>query len=288
MERIRIKRKTTVGIDLLEVEWNGLEEIGQKEYEELSKYNVWNFSLERYIELALEKWQHFADIQARRPDEIILLDSSIFQFQIYSFLLANATFTQIRHFLKAVFQRIEALQPTLLYLYRDNVEDTIGFLEKVRGSAFLHSIWLRDRHRPYYQTRPAGAEGYKDFLRSWAMKLFEWTPFPKKAIDITDGDWKGYTDEMLTFFNLDDVESPEATFPNGTYRNDKLQQQLLVRDNILLTPHGAHKKLLPKSEHEFYISDIPVTLGWTGDSIIIGGEPICERWTTWGTVFDKI
>ncbi|MBP1992328.1 hypothetical protein [Paenibacillus eucommiae] len=295
LDQITIQRKYSFGIDLLELEWNYLDQIGLQGYEELKKYDVWNFSLEPYIDAALEKWEDFIRIQSQKSDEIILLDSSIWQFQIYSFLLANASFTQIHNFLQKIYALLAVLQPTFIYFYRDDVEHTINELEAQRGTGFLEGIWARDQHNPYYQEqRPPGAAGYKEFLRdysSWAERLFELIPFKKKAVEITEGNWGLYTKDILTFLDLEYVQNPVDAVPdslmNGTYVNRKLNQHIHISGNTLITPTGARKKLVPRSEKEFYISDIPVILQFADNQIRIKGEQICERWTTYGTVFER-
>lgn len=53
-------RKNTVGLDLLELEWNHGGSVTREALEALRAYDPWNFSLERYKSVALEKWEHSA------------------------------------------------------------------------------------------------------------------------------------------------------------------------------------------------------------------------------------
>jgi hypothetical protein len=39
----------------------------------LKQYDVWNYSIDRYMEVALEKWKSFVDEQMT-SDEIVILD----------------------------------------------------------------------------------------------------------------------------------------------------------------------------------------------------------------------
>jgi hypothetical protein len=48
------------------------------------------------------------------------------------------------------------------------VEDTIDFLEKLRGTQFMEWIWERDKTQPYYSDKPKGAKGHRQFLIDYA------------------------------------------------------------------------------------------------------------------------
>jgi hypothetical protein len=60
------------------------------------------------MKIAVEKWEHFVKGQID-SDEIVILDSSIFQFQIYSLLLANVPFNQLKSFIESLYAIISPL-----------------------------------------------------------------------------------------------------------------------------------------------------------------------------------
>jgi hypothetical protein len=290
LDKLIVKRGKSIGIDLLEVEWNYREQLEEQTFNDLKQFDVWNFSLERYMNIALEKWTDFVNRQLRL-EEIAILDSSIFQFQIFCVLLAEAPFSMLKSFIESLYEIISPLHPSLVYLYRENTDDTIDYLIKDRGIAFLQGIWNRDKHHPYYRDRPSGAEGFKLFLRdyaTYAKKLFDSAPFPKLSLEITDGNWGEYVDRLLDFTYLSKIEAPAAHYPNGKYVNEKLKQTIEIIDDQFLTPNGGRKRLLPKSDTEFYLNDIPTVIRVEGNAIVMEGEQVCERWTTKGTVFTKV
>lgn len=289
LDQLLIKRDRGVGIDLLEVEWNYKEYLGSDAITALKKYDVWNFDLEYYKQVAIEKWEHFVE-QQLHTDEIIILDSCIFQFQIYTFILADAPFIQLKSFIEVIYKMISPLKPSLIYMYRNDTEDTIDYLVEGRGTEFLERIWERDKHQPYYRNRPAGAEGYKMFLREYgkyARMLFDSAPLNKLSLEITERRWKDYVDLLLNFLNIYDIPSPSFTMPHGTYRCKELNQQLQLVEGHIITPDGAKKQLVPKSSSEFYIHDLPVIIRMDGESIIIKGEQLCDRWTINGAIYHK-
>jgi hypothetical protein len=75
--------------------------------------------------------------------------------------------------------------------------------------------------------------------------------------------------------------------PSGTYINEELNQKLQLDGGYLFTPEGGKKKLVPRSSTEYYIHDLPVIIRFEGERIIIEGEQLCDRWTTYGTIFHK-
>jgi hypothetical protein len=293
LESTKIVRKHSISIDLLEIEWEFGNKIRSEAIEALKKFDVWNFSLEKYINVALEKWQCFVDFVKEEQDLIVILDSSIFQFQIYTFLEKNTPYVILKDFIKQLFCIISDLNPTLVYLYQENVENAIQSLEKNRGIEFFYRIWERDQHQPYFQNRPKGAEGYRVFLRDYhktAQMLFEQTPFSKIAIEISNGDWDKYVADMMSFIGLKEINKKDSNliYPIGVYENKELNLKLEVQDKCLIDPNGKKKQLISRKEYEFYIEDLPVILKVERNKIIISGEQLIDRWTTSGTEFTKI
>jgi hypothetical protein len=288
----KIERNQFIGIDLLEIQWNYLEQVGENAYQALQVFDVWNFPLEKYIEVALDKWRYFADqIRHGECKQVVLLDSSIFQFQIYTFLLKKAPLNLLRNFIKRIYSLINDLNPTLLYFGRENIEDTIAFLLKKRGSSFFNAIYKRDCHNPYYTEKPAGVEGYSEFLRDYnhiVNELFQITPFQKLKINITGQNWDKYVKEYLTFLGLISKESPNSHFYQGVFNNEDLGLNLNINGLSMIDTAGQIKRLIPRSVNEFYIENLPVILRFlTPEKIIIAGEQLIEPWTTLGTEYTK-
>ncbi|MFD0716415.1 hypothetical protein [Paenibacillus sp. GCM10027626] len=292
LEKQTTKHRNSYGIDLLEIEWNQFEFFGEDAFLDLKQYDVWNYPIDRYVEIAAEKWTSFVKKQMA-SDEIVILDSSIFQFQIYSFLLAGKSYEDLRSFIRELFDIITPLNPTLVYLYRENTNDTIDFLVRDRGMHFMESIWERDRNRPYYKDRPSGSEGYKMFLLDYgkyANMLFEITPFPKLALEITEGNWSKYQHSLLQFLDIPYIESGHnhRFYPSGRYHSLTLDQHVEISGDYFITPSGGKKRISPKSKTEFCLSDIPVRIQIIDENLILTGEQLCEKWTTRGTVYRKV
>jgi hypothetical protein len=292
LEKLAFKYGNYYGIDLLEIEWNHDDIFSEEAILHLKEYDVWNFSIDRYKLVALEKWRTFVEKQMKL-NEIVILDSSIFQFQIYSFLLANRTYEELAGFIEKLFDIIEPLNPKLIYFYRENTNDTIEYLIQERGLRFLENIWERDRNQPYYKERVSGSEGYKMFLvdyGQYANRLFTNTSTQKLALEISGGSWSKYEHTLLQFFDLPYVKSDHkyGNYPSGKYHNEILNQMIEISGDYLITPNGGRKRIVPKSKNVFSLSDIPVRIQMYEESLVLTGGQICEQWTSKGTVFKKI
>ncbi|MBS4172229.1 hypothetical protein [Bacillus sp. FJAT-49736] len=58
LNQVKRTRNKYIAFDLLEIEWNRL--LDEEVFHELKHFDVWNFPLEKYIDVALDKWEHFA------------------------------------------------------------------------------------------------------------------------------------------------------------------------------------------------------------------------------------
>jgi len=252
--------------------------------------DLWGMPLGAYKNIALEKWAAFAE-EALRNDEVIILDSAVFQAQIFWFLLQNEPYKNLESFVHRLFDIVRPLHPSLIYFYREDTEATIAYLEKGRGTQFFAGIWERDRPTPYYQDKPAGAEGFKCFLRAyarWAKSLFISVVCQKAAFEVSEG-WARCKDEMLSFLGIEHMPSPEGFPQGGVYKNEVLGLEMQVDGLTMVDPVGTARRLIPKSGYEFYVERLPVVLSFeTPGQLTTSGAQICERWTTTGLVYKKL
>lgn len=291
LNNIAVFKESTVGIHLPEIQWYYINKIGENVYQSLLEFDVWKFPLDVYKKFALEKWVHFTEKALKNREEVYIIDSALFQFQIFTFLFKNRSYVELQSFINQIIEIIQPLNPCLLYLYRDNTEATIDYLEKDRGTSYLDYLWNRDKAQPYYAGKPPGAESFKQFLRDYAGMadlLFDSFPANKLSLEISDGNWGCHEDEMLSFLDINRIPNPD-TFPkNGVYTNEALNFLIKVEGLSFIDPTGQTRKLFPKSHNEFYVDWLPTVLRFEDTRIIISGSQICERWTTTGMIYSKI
>ena len=291
LNKIAVFKKSTVGIHLPEIQWNYKDEIGEEIYQALVAFDAWNFPLDVYKQFALEKWAHFAEKALQNRNKVYIIDSAIFQFQIFTFLFKNRPYEELQNFIDQITDIIQPLKPYLIYLYRENTETTIDYLENDRGTSYLEYIWNRDKAQPYYAGKPPGAESFKQFLRDYAGMaelLFDLFPANKISLEISDGNWVCREDEMLSFLDVNRISSPDAFPQNGVYTNEALGFVIEIDGLSFTDPTGQTRKLFPKSHNEFYVDWLPTVLRFEDKGIVISGSQICERWTTTGMIYNKI
>lgn len=186
-------------------------------------------------------------------------------------------------------ETLRPLNPGLVYFYR---EDAICFLEEKRGIQFLEDIWNRDRQEPYYQDKPQGAEGHRQFLRDYAQTaaaLFEQMDCRKRAVKITGNDFAQCENQLLEFAGIKHRPYPDALPPEGTFREERTGLTLTVRGCTLTDPHADSRILTPRSDREFYVEGLPTLLRFdSSGSITVTEGQIAERWTAVGTRFERI
>lgn len=54
---------------MLDLEWNYRNDIGISAFQALQEYDVWTFPLEKYVDVALEKWALFTEKTLEKEDE---------------------------------------------------------------------------------------------------------------------------------------------------------------------------------------------------------------------------
>jgi hypothetical protein len=94
---------------------------------------------------------------------------------------------------------------------------------------------------------------------------------------------------MLAFLDLELKTYPETAMYAGVYENEYPGFKLEVNNLVLTDPNGNVRRLIPKAQDEFFVQNLPVVLRFeSADEIVISGDQICERWTTLGTVFERV
>ena len=283
-------RATTVGIDYLTAARKAPGREHTAWYQALLKYDVMDFPLERYEPAALEKWEAFVNA-ALQNDTIYILDSGIFQYQIFTYLLNGADYPELAGFVHKVMELLDPLKPALIYLYREKTEDSIAFLEKQRGVGDLESAWERDKARPYYRNKQQDVTAFYDFLKDYAAcasGLFDGSECKKCKIEITAQDWTVYETQMLRFLGVSRRQTPAYKAEDGTYVNEELQASFTIRDGILTDPEGTRRRLSPKSSTEFFMEGLPEILCFCGDaSVKLCGQQIIPQWSETGRIYTR-
>lgn len=283
-------RAATVGIDYLTAARRMPGQEKAKWYQELLQYDAMDFPLERYEPAALEKWETFVNT-ALRNDTIYILDGSIFQYQIFTFLLNGADYRRLAKFVRSIMNMLRPLRPALIYLYREKTGDSIAFMEKQRGMKNLESTWERDKERPYYRNKQQDVTAFFDFLKDCAdcaARLYDESECDKLRIEITAQAWDVYEAKMLHFLGITHRDAPSCKAKDGTYVNAAIGASFSIKDGILTDPEGVKRRLSPKSATEFFMEGLPEILCFEEDgSVKLCGQQIIPQWSETGTVYTR-
>ncbi len=296
MNEIAEVRKTTVGIDyetvLRKCRKQGLKDTEETQwFQELMQYDAFPASVDRYEEQALEKWESFTAKAVKDEDTIFIMDSSIFQYQIFTYLLKDAGYDRLSAFIQRIMAYLSPLNPLLIYLYRENTEDSIAYLESQRGAGELEHTWERDKEEPYYTNKQKNVTAFYDFLKDYAdyaARLFDEIKCDKKKIEISENNWEAYENEMLGLLNIDRKAVPDYKAANGTYVNSEYGISFSIKDNEMKDPEGVRRRLLPKSKKEFFVEGLPVILEFYDEKYVrLHGQQIIPQWTQTGMIYEK-
>ena len=283
-------RAATVGIDYLTAARRMPGQENAAWYQELKQYDAMDFPLERYEPAALEKWEAFVNA-ALRNDTIYILDSGIFQYQIFTFLLNGADYRRLAKFVRSIMNMLRPLRPALIYLYREKTGDSIAFMEKQRGMKNLESTWERDKERPYYRNKQQDVTAFFDFLMDYAdcaARLYDESECDKLRIEITAQAWDVYEADMLRFLGIAHQNAPSCKAKDGTYVNAAIGASFSIKDGILTDPEGAKRRLSPKSATEFFMEGLPEILCFEENgSVKLCGQQIIPQWSETGTVYTR-
>ncbi len=292
LRKTAVHRDKTVGFDLLEMEWEYQTQIGKETLQALRQYDVWKLPIERYREATKEKWTCFAERAMHDRDTVYILDASMFQFHIFTFLLQNIAYEKLEQFIRELADIIKPLHPDLIYFHRENPAESVAFLEQSRGTKYLEYLWERDKAEAFYADKPAGAEGVRLFLQAYAdaaARLFRFMDCRKLSLEISKQDWKAYEQEMLSFMGIEYMPDIAAVPKSGVYINTFLDLKLEIDGFVMKDPGGTNRRLTPKTKDAFYVEGLPTVIRFdkNGDVLIADGQ-INKRWTTRGTKFLKM
>lgn len=291
LDKTAIARENTVTVDRNIIQWYYKDEFDQRAYQALSQFDTWEFPIEKYGLFALDKWRYFTRQALYDEGKVYIVDSAIFQYQIFRFLFENKPYEELQSFVSGIEEIIKPLRPSLVYLYRDDAETTIDYLEKDRGTSYLEYLYQRDKNRPYYQDKSGGAESFKQFLRDYgemADLLYRSFAGNKLSLEISKGNWADLEDGMLSFLDVGRIPDIEACAPDGIYKNNELGYSMKVENLSVVDPDGEERKLTPKSQNEFYVDWLPVILRFENGGLVVAGSQTCDRWSATGMQYDRI
>lgn len=152
-------------------------------------------STEKYLSMfndSLLNWQLMAE-KLEQSDEIKVFDGAFFQMSVGTMLLMNIDLEEIKAFVTDVCKVIHQLNPTIIYLGQDSIQNALQGMLEERGSEFSEFIVSRISDSPFgHLHNLSGVEGLTEFFTRYCG-LIESIKF----------DLAAKPEFNLTFLNLD-------------------------------------------------------------------------------------
>ncbi|WP_235210447.1 hypothetical protein [Caballeronia sordidicola] len=169
-------------------------------------FEPWRDATPQHLaERALIRWTAF--VEATRADiPIPVMDGQLFHGDLTHLLLMEAESPLISGYMQALAAVIAPLNPFVLYLWQEDVEEAVRTVCADRGPEWINYQVNWKLAAPFCVRRGyKGLEGlvspYRDYRRI-TDDLFRQLPFAKLAIENSAGDWQAYERQILQGLRL--------------------------------------------------------------------------------------
>lgn len=250
----------------------------------------------KVIAAALDRWRAFAAGVAS-GDQIIVLDSCLFGYLTWTLFPFAAPLDVIHAYLAEVRRIIAVLNPTLIYLYQDDVARALRVICDRRGGETEQRLIRNATESPYGQRH--GLRGFAGMIALWRdyRRLTDMavaaTRMPTLAVENSAGDWPRYQQLVVDFLDLrparDLIMTPAQLEPFvGVYHGVDVDGAVACRvwvegDHLMvdgLPQVWPHTPLIPADNHVFAITSLPFTVEFvagangTVERLIASGPPL--------------
>jgi len=237
---------------------------------------------------ALTQWQRFAEA-VQSSEEVVLLDGCLFGYLTWSLFPLAIPDVEIRAYLAAVERIIAPLAPCLIYLYQGDIAASFHRVFASRGPTIEHAYVRNIEMSPYGTLH--GLRGFTGLVRYWMTyraltdAAFAALPWPKVALDTTDGAWDAYEQRTLDLLGLPPTARADTRLPThlshfvGLYRSIdgappvtctvRLEGDVLLLDGM--PEVWPHARLVRKAPGVFDVASLPIEISFTED--VAGGGP---------------
>jgi len=261
-------------------------------------------SIENYIAQVRANWVAFVD-QVGSSTEVRVVEACFFSNLLETLMAYNVAGSRIVQFAAELQAFSEPLNPTLVYLVQEDLEQALVRNFDNRGTGFRDFVIDLATSTPLAKDR--GWEGYAGMLLYWQEfvaltdELFKGFPYRKLKIDNTAGDWETYNRQVTDLLSISliseqTISPAEASRLVGLYKDKHSGRNLTVRFeggklciNLFLT---VWTRLVRRAENEFLAEGWPFEINFEVDDsnracmMKIGGRDI-DYLALVGTVAEK-
>jgi hypothetical protein len=162
-------------------------------FKALSKYDVYDLSLEKYNKICKARWKEF--VKSSKSNHLLSIFECCFLQNPLSTMLArhNADQSYINQYIMDLTEIINDLNPVLIFLYQDSVKKTFEKVIPERPKEWLDFVIGYVTQQEYGKVHQLeGFEGLVKFyeaLRTLEVDIFKTLPFKKLFIDNSGLNW---------------------------------------------------------------------------------------------------
>jgi thymidylate kinase len=249
-------------------------------------------SIESYMAEIRVNWAAFVD-QVGASTEVCVVEACFFNNLLETLMAYNVERAQILRFAAELQALGEPLNPILVYLVQEDVEQALARTFDRRGAGFRDFVIDLATSIPLAVNR--GWEGCAGMLQYWQEfvaltdKLFERFPYRKIKIDNTAADWETYNLQVCEYLSIplvpeQTLSSSEASRLIGFYQDRHSGRDFAVRFedgelhiNLFLK---VWTRLVRRAQNEFLAEGWPFVISFEADDfhgasvIKIGGRDV--------------
>jgi len=249
-------------------------------------------------------WIKFLEDRANESDDVIVMESVLFQTPIIKLLHLDVQRTLIVEFIEQIGALLSQIDCSLIYLYQPDPSVGIHRMMEARGGEeWLSHTYEKYKDEPYYKNRKQqNKEVHLEFLHDYYV-IAEQANFKSKLnsmkIDNTAWEWEQYQSRILNFLKLSYKPDPvlninELEKFTGKFHNVEMDVtvQIEIRNNELIVFNNYILK--PRESNTFYLENISMSLKYIADyageysTLIIFEKDIVGNRNEEGTRFERV
>lgn len=253
-----------------------------------------------FIDSYLNKWSNFI---AKSNDEIIVMESSFFQYPIVHLLHKDVD----REIIKSTIIKANEIlcneDCSLVYFYQEDAKKALQTMIDIRGrEEFLVRKHNEYKHQTYFVNREEqGVDSHVTFFLDYASLANE---IAKKVeintliIENSERHYELYEKQLLNSFRLSYIPDPKVDLDildayTGVYHNQDMNFSVTIELIGGCLTIFRNRKLKPKSDSEFYLNDMSVVASFIKGNgkviqLIILEKDLYANKSDDGTAFERI
>jgi len=262
--------------------------------ESFDDYNI-------FIESYLERWNKF--LLNEFESEITVMESALFQNPIVHLLHKDVDRDVIQSLIVDVSKLFKEMGCKLIYFYQDDATAAIQKMIDIRGKEdFLLRKHNEFKHEKYFLNRiEQGPDSHITFFLDYAElanEIVKEVAIETLLIENSKRNYSEYEMQLINEFNLRYIPDPSLDISilrsySGTYYNRDLNFNLkieLIDEHLLIF---GNRRLKPKSNSQFYLDDMSVTVNFISEGnkirhVVITEKDLYANKNDNGTTFERI